>query len=107
VSQFIPISFECVCKAITLFIKNVEPHNEIRRNLMKNSKKKTYKFDEIIIDNENQNNVVNSELESEVFKLIENSNYKTNQFKDTFGTSNDQNNFMLHLETVQTNTPVI
>jgi hypothetical protein len=89
-------------------IKNFEPHNEIRRNLMMDSKQKIMKDDDdIIIDNENQNNVVKSELESNVFHLIINSNYKTNQFKHTFGTSNDQKNFMLHLETVQTNTPVI
>ena len=94
-----------MCVKSDYIIKNFEPHNEIRRNLMKNSEKKKNK--DIIIDNENQNNVVKSELESKVFNLVYNSNYKTNRFKDNFSTSNDQKNFILHLETVQTNTPVI
>ena len=74
---------------------------------MMDSKKKKKKFDNIIMNNENQNTVVKSELESRAFNLIDNANYKTNRFKDTFGISNDQTNFMLHLETVQTSTPVI
>ena len=74
---------------------------------MMDSKKKKKNFDNIIMNNENQNNVVKSELESNAFNLIDNANYKTNRFKDTFGISNDQTNFILHLETVQIGTPVI
>ena len=96
-----------MCVKYDYIIKNFESHNEIRRNLMMDSKPKKNKIDAILIDIANQNNVVKSELEFKVFNLIVNSNYKTNQFADTFGTSNDQKNFMLHLETVQTNTPVI
>ena len=96
-----------MCVKSDYIIKNFEPHNEIRRNLMKNSEKKKNKGDDIIVDIYNENNVVKSELESKVFNLIDNSNYKTNRFKDNFSTSNDQKNFILHLETVQTNTPVI
>ena len=100
-------NFIRMCVKSDYIIKNFEPHNEIRRNLMMDSKQKIMKDDDIIIDNENQNNVVKSELESNAFNLIDNANYKTNRFKDTFGISNDQTNFMLHLETVQTSTPVI
>ena len=96
-----------MCVKSDYIIKNFEPHNEIRRNLMMDSKQKIIQVDNIIIDNENQNNVVKLELESKVFNLVDNSNYKTNRFKDNFSTSNDQKNFILHLETVQTNTPVI
>jgi hypothetical protein len=95
-----------MCVKYDYIIKNFESHNEIRRNLMMDSQPINNRIDDIVIDIENQNNVVKSELESKVFNLIVNSNYKTNQFADTFGTSNDQKNFMLHLETVQTNTPV-
>ena len=74
---------------------------------MMDSKKKKKKFDNIIMNNENQNTVVKSELESTVFNLIDNANYKTNRFKDTFENLNNQNNFILDLETVQISTPVI
>ena len=95
-----------MCVKYDYIIKNFESHNEIRRNLMMRSQPINNRIDDIVIHIENQNNVVKPELESKVFNLIVNSNYKTNQFADTFGTSNDQKNFMLHLETVQTNTPV-
>ena len=67
VSQFFSIVFECVCENTIYIIKNLEPHNEIRRNLMMDSKKKKKKFDNIIMNNENQNTVVKSELESRAF----------------------------------------
>jgi hypothetical protein len=47
------------------------------------------------------------DVEPEFINLIDNPYYKTNRFKDTIEISNDQQNFMLHLEAAQTSTPVI
>ena len=61
----------------------------------------------IMSDNENQfPEVVKPELKPRVFALIDIPYYKTNQLKDTIELSNDQKNFMLHLEAVNINTPV-
>ena len=64
---------------------------------------KNYKKDGTLSDNDD---VVISELDLNVFNFIDNPNYETNRVKDTLKILNDQKNFVLHLEAVGISTPV-
>jgi RNAse (barnase) inhibitor barstar len=95
------------CKDLEIkFIENIESNHEFRRYMMQNLKDaKQKKLDnpvEILSVDESK-----IDVESEFVNLIENPYYETNRFKDTIEISNDQQNFMLHLEAAQTSTPVI
>ena len=66
-----------MCVKSDYIIKNFEPHNEIRRNLMKDSRQKENKVDDIIIDNKNQYNETENFLTNEN-KTLNNCNHVKN-----------------------------
>jgi PDZ domain-containing secreted protein len=96
------------CKDLEIkFIENIESNNEFRRHLMQDlkdakQKKKLDNADEILSVDESK-----VDEEPKFVNLIDHPYYETNRFKDTIEISNDQQNFMLHLEVAQTSTPVI